>query len=193
MEEILALSRDYFSFLQMNWRILAIYCGLLTLSLGSGSIAASIAEIRQRSIWLHFFLGLLIPIVYPVFIHLKMSTYSGKSAGRKREEKREQGEGPPPVEIAPTAMEEAPPAIIDSEMLSKPTVIYDQSYFKQIAVDISGNYRGPFQLTIGEEKLKVERIIDSLPTVVMIEFISGDGKLQNMRIPYKSIGACVEL
>ena len=66
-----------------------------------------------------------------------------------------QGEGPPPVEIAPPTMDEdAPPSMVDSETLSKPTIIYDQNYFKQLSVDMAGNYRGPFLLTINNEKLK---------------------------------------
>ena len=194
MDQLQTTFNDYLEFLQSDWGIVTVCCGILVVFLWSGSLSASIAESRLRNPWTHFIIGIMIPVIYPLLILFKLPSYSAKSVKSKVKKEFEQGEGPPPVEIAPPTLDQdAPPAIVDSEMLSKPSVIYDQNYFKQIAVDISGNYKGPFLLTIKDEKLKAERIIDSLPSVVMIEFISADGKLQNMRIPYKSIGACVEL
>ena len=193
MDLMLTTWNDYLEFLRGNWSDLAIYIGIMVVCLWSACYSASVAEVKLRRPFNHFFIGLFVPIIYPLLALWKLPAYSASKGGSQKKQDYEKGDGPPPVEIAPPALENAPPALVNAEMLEKTNVAFDLNYFKKIAVDLSGNYRGPFLLTINSEKLKVERIIDPLPNVLLIEFISADGKLQNMRIPYKNIEACVEL
>ena len=194
MESLTTIFSEYISYLSSDWPDLLLFIFIIAVWLASACFSASIAETRMRSLPLHFFGGLLLPIIYPVFILLKLPVYdSTKRSLQDRKEFEIISGAPPPVETAPPAMDDAPPALVDSDMLNKPKVIFDQVYFKQIAVDMTGNYRGPFLLTVNNEKLKAEKIIDSLLEVVLVEFLSADGKVQNMRIPYKNIESCTEL
>ena len=193
MESVFTTWSRYIEFLQNNWSDLSIYIGIVTVCLWSGSYSASIGETRLRRPWVHFLIGLFLPVIYPIIALFKLPTYTGFSHLEKRKDDYTKGEGPPPVEIAPAILDNAPPALVSPDMLEKSHVAFDQNYFKKIAIDTAGNYRGPFLLTISDEKLKAERIIDPLPHVLLVEFISADGKLQNIRIPYKNIQACVEL
>ena len=194
MDSLQSFITQYTEFLSTNWLEVVIIFAILIIFLGSGCISGSIAEERMRNIAGHFILGFIVPIIYPILIYMKLSVHSKEEARGRKVLDFEQVEGAPPVETPPPAMvENAPPALLDSRMLDKPVVVFDQAYFKKVAVDMSGNYRGPFLLTVNGEKLKTERIIDSLPEVVLIEFLSADGKMQNMRIPYKNIEGCQEL
>jgi hypothetical protein len=40
---------------------------VLSIALGSACLAATVAELRNRKLLLHFFLGFLIPVLYPVY------------------------------------------------------------------------------------------------------------------------------
>ena len=193
MESLLPSFSNYLEFVRSNWVDLAIYTGIMCVCLWSASYSASIGEIRLRRPWIHFLFGLFIPVIYPAIALFKLPTFKAVSRTGEKEQEYETGEGPPPVEIAAPIFESAAPTVVNPEMLEKTHVAFDQNYFKKIAIDVAGNYRGPFLLTINDEKLKAERIIDPLPNVLLVEFISADGKLQNIRIPYKNIEACVEL
>ena len=193
MNLILSTWSEYLEFLQGSWSNLIIFSGILVVFLWSASYSASIAETKLRRPLVHFFIGLLIPIIYPLFALWKLPAHTASNRRDQKKQEYEKGDGPPPVEVAPPLLENAPPALVNAEMLEKSSIEYDQSYFKKVAIDVSGNYRGPFFLTISGEKLKVERIIDPLPNVLLVEFVSADGKLQNMRIPYKNIEACAEM
>ena len=193
MDLILSTWNEYIEFLRVSWSNLIIFSGIMIVVLWSASYSASVAEIKLRRPSVHFFIGLLVPVIYPFVALWKLPVYSGSNRRNQKRQAYEKGEGPPPVEVAPPLLENAPPALVNADMLEKSNVEYDQSYFKKIAIDVAGNYRGPFFLTISGEKLKVERIIDPLPNVLLVEFISADGKLQNMRIPYKNIESCTEM
>ena len=193
MESILPAFGSYLEFVRSNWSDLAIYVGIMLVCLWSASYSASIGESRLRRAWIHFCIGLFLPVVYPVIALFKLPKYKTSARSESKVQQYEAGEGPPPVEIAAPVFESTAPTMVNPEMLQKTDVAFDQNYFKKIAIDVAGNYRGPFLLTINDEKLKAERIIDQLPEVLLVEFVSADGKLQNIRIPYKNIEACVGL
>ena len=61
-----------------NWEIVFVLCVLLTLWLGSGCWAGSIAEARRHSDKVHFLLGLLVPWAYPLTILFAMDVKGAK-------------------------------------------------------------------------------------------------------------------
>ncbi len=185
---------DYFEFLKNNYVPLVIYATVLFAWLLSACFSASIAENRMRNPWVHFVVGLIIPILYPLIILFGLPTYSKSTDKIEVDvEDAKHIEGPPPVEAAPPVLETAAPGMVDTAMIDSPEIGYDQRYFKQIAFDMAGNHRGPFEFTIKGEKLKVERILEAFKEVVLIEFASSDGKMQSIRIPYRNIDACIEV
>ncbi len=196
MESYVSLLRDYIMFLKGSSGEVAIYVIMIIIILWSGCFSASVAEFRLRSPLFHFFIGVLIPVIYPIFILFKMTVYSAPVAKLEVEEEViHHIEGPPPVEAAPPASIEttAPVAgLINTESLDSPNRTYDQGYFKQIAIDASGNHRGPFIFIVKGNEFKVEKIIDPMGDAVLIEFVSSDGKLQKLRIPYQNIDSVKE-
>ena len=195
MSEYITFLKDYLAFAQGNPLLLAIPTVGMVIWFFSGCYSASIAEARIRNPWIHFVLGIALPVVYPLVILFKLSVYvppEGEGEGKETEKSR-QMEGPPPVETAPPAMAEAGAAIVDTQMVDSPDLAFDKSYFKQVAIDVSGNHRGPFIFKIQGNELKVEKILDSLDDAVILEFVSADGKTQSIRAPYKNIESCKEV
>ncbi len=152
----------------------------VTVVLGSACWASSIAESRLYSPKLHFFVGLFIPVLYPVILLFAMDVkYPGAVP---------QAEGPAAEEPA-AAPEEAE----QEEEEEEDVIEYDQAYFKEIARDEAGNFVGPWRIDFADNVVMAQRILDPLPHVVVIETVpSGPkGKTQRLRIPYDKIESCV--
>ena len=181
----------YLTYVQSNPVLIIAGSGILIAILLSGGLASSIAENRSRGPMKHFFLGVAIPIIYPVICLFTMSIYEPPQKVKEEEqEEGERGEGPPPVEVMPEGVdgELVTAASLDDEQR------YNKDYFQGIALDDYGNYRGPFSLRMktGEE-VRIDRIIDCLPAVAVTESISPDGKNAHLRIPYDQVEHCEEL
>lgn len=181
----------YLSYLQNNSLAVIASCAALTAILLSGGVASSIAENRSRGPVKHFFLGLAIPVIYPILCLFVMTIYEPpRKVEKDDKEESEKAQGPPPVEVMPEG--------VDGELVSAASLDdeqrYNKDYFQSIALDDYGNYRGPFSLRMktGEE-VRVDRIIDCLPAVAVTESISPDGKNAHLRIPYDQVEHCEEL
>ncbi len=178
--------------------VLGILAGM-TIWFASGGLAASIAEKRNHQPLVHLVLGMAIPVFYPLLIQFTMKW---KSKGKKHKRAGDKDEKIMHMEGAPPP--EAPPALtIDDEFAAAPTadaalleankIQYDQLFFKQKTYDDGGNYRGPFIFTVDGNEIKVERIINTMENVVVIENLDSDGKPQHLRIPYSRIEAFQEI
>ena len=183
--------RAYISFVQSEPLLVIGTCGVTLLLLLSGGVASSIAENRSRGPMKHFFVGLFIPLIYPLACLFVMSVYEPRQVVEEEEdEEGEKSEGPPPVELMPEGVdgELVTAASLDDEQR------YNKDYFQNIALDDYGNYRGPFSLRMktGVE-VHIDRIIDCLPAVAVTESISPDGKNAHLRIPYDQVEHCEEL
>jgi hypothetical protein len=161
-----------------------IFVGLL-LWLASGCIASTIAEIRLRSPILHLLGGLIIPGVYPLAVLFMMPVKQQKV--EKQEEEVEHVEGPPPVEQTPLSG-----TAITEDFSDEGDIAYNQAYFKKICFDSEGNHRGPFIIDVGDDELRVEKIVDCLLSVCVIEITNADGKAQTLRIPYDRVKSCTD-
>jgi len=198
VEAYLPLLKEYAVFAKGHWTELLVYSSILIVFLWSACFSASIAEFRLRSPWFHFVVGLFIPVIYPIIILFKLPVYTAPATKVVEEEVETKApvEGPPPVDAAPPAAIDAnaPPAgLIDTESLEAPGGSYDQRFFKQIATDVSGNSRGPFMFVVKGNELKVEKIVDPMEEAVIIEFVSSDGVLQKLRIPYQNVESCKDI
>ncbi len=196
MADLLPLLRDYISFASENAMTVGICSGLTLVWIWSGCYSASIGEVRLRNPWVHFALGLTAPVIYPLIILFTLPVYTPTVESEEVAAAAvARADGAPPVGTVKASQDSAPmaPAMVDTNMIESTDIGYNDKYFRQIMIDAAGNERGPFEFIIRGDKMKVERIVEPLPTNVLIEFISSDGKLQKIRVPYKNIDSCNEL
>ena len=190
---MVTLFQDYLSFLQDNIPLVAGTFFVTVIWLMSGCCASTISELRKRGQWLHLFLGLLIPWVYPVFIFFTMTVKRGD--GTKEEDvAAEHADGAPPPKKVPGMKG----ALVDEDLGLEEELDalpeWNPVRLKEMATDLEGNPRGPFVflLTNGHEQ-RAERILDALPMAVVIEIVDFNENTQRLRIPYGEIENCTEL
>lgn len=161
--------------------------------LGSASLASSIAERRGRGPLLHFILGFIFPVLYPVVALAVVHAPEPKQAAPKEEVTEAIGssaEPVPPPAPGPgkkRGIQAAPPPDIEHPTVMATADRFDQMYFKRIARDESGNPRGPFTFTIDGQNIRAERIVDVQEKLVVIETVDTSGRAQNLRVPYGRI------
>jgi hypothetical protein len=198
MEQLLQPLREYGQFVVANWVWLTLAAVAMAVIITSGGFAAAIAERRNRGPLRHFALGCLAPVIYPLMIQATLKHYTGESSSRRREADQDEGfqrvegappPGGPPV-LSPTS--DAPP-VIDEEILGQPRIQFDESFFRQMTYDAKGGFRGPFEFIVNGTQVKVERIVEVLESVVVVENVNADGKPQRLRIPYSKVESCKEL
>lgn len=147
--------------------------------IASAAFSASIAESRIRNRNFHFLLGFLLPVLYPAAAFALMKRRRFKS-----EEEEEESEFKSSTKVAEDAQDTG---LRDFDNL------FNHDYFKEMMFDNNGSLRGPFQMRIDDVDLRVERISDVLPKVVVIETINADGNQQTMRLPFERITGCREI
>jgi len=169
------------------------------LLIGSAAVAATIAELRYRSGLTSFALGLIVPVIYPVFAFVGLTTNKkrAKAEGTKRQEQQEKATatdletGPPPVDRDRRQRVDAP-AFMSEEELENEQQQFDQAYFMRIGRDEAGDPVGPFNITVEGRVIRAERIVECLPKVAVVETVSG-GRQQKLRLPYAKVEAVEEL
>ncbi len=193
MDMISHFIQDYLVYVKSHVLILISVITVMCVWLWSGFYSASIAEMRNRNMFIHFILGLALPVAYPLIMLFSMPVYVQTGKKVEKKEKYVRAEGAPPVETVMPVLGNAPPVMIDTQMMDNPDAAYDHGYFKQIALDAAGNHRGPFTISVKGENMKVDKILECHPDFVMVGFTSSDGHAQKMRIPYKYIQGCTEM
>lgn len=152
--------------------------------IGSAAIAESIGERKRRGRWLHFILGFFIPLAYPALIFAFLP--------RRKIHRRKEETPPMDAQINVPAFDsvEAKTETGQAESglsFSTDSPVFNPEYFRELAVDDEGNPRGPFLLSIDNTEIRVNRILEILPNVVVLETASGEGGRQTLRIPYRRI------
>jgi hypothetical protein len=159
---------DYFGFVILG-------CIASAVVVGSGALSSSIAEGRLRGRQLHFLLGMLMPVIYPVLalFVLPRKTYEKEEATEMR------------------MMGNAAETASDDEYDTQSALNYD--FFHASMFDTTGNPRGPFIMVVDNVELRVERIAEVMPKIVVLETVNSDGNLQTMRLPFGRISSCREI
>lgn len=178
--------------------------------LGGACLSADIADKRRRDILSHFLLGLLVPYVYALLIFCFL-----KRAEEKLEISKEPVVLPPDFEdplmkrlrdIQTTQRQKRPGLVRESETA---TVAEDQfavpapsgnltrEFFESIAVDSTGERKGPFRITLIDENadpLTAERITAVVGDVIAFELIDQrNGNLKKLRLPISQIKDCEKI
>ncbi|MDD4097554.1 MAG: hypothetical protein PHC30_02165 [Lentisphaeria bacterium] len=166
--------------------LLALVLALgLTFLLGSACWAASIAQARRHSVWLHFVLGLQLPWLYPLVILFAMGIKGEREMLAKREAEkraREEREAERQRNIALNAPVEAGDEDDGGQA-------WKRSYFERIARDRDGKPAGPWDVQFNGAVLRIARIIEVQDELVLVEQVDARGQASRMRLPYAKIEA----
>lgn len=158
---------------------------LLTFLLGSACWAASIAQARRHSVWLHFTAGLLLPWLYPFVILFAMGIKGEKEMLAKREaakRAKEEREAERQRNIALSA----PPV---EEPEADAGIVWKRNYFERIARDRDGKPAGPWNVQFNGVVIRVIRILEAQDELVLVEQSDARGQTSRLRIPYAKIEA----
>lgn len=161
--------------------IIAAIVFVVVFLFGSAFWSASIASCRRYHPVLPFLLGLALPWVFPVLILFALDV-KGERA-RRREAAQAQRER----DEAAARQAEAERRAKEEAMAKDSRARWSKEYFDQIARGADGLSAGPFDVEFAGQTLHVERIIEALPTLVLVEFKDAQGVNQRMRIPFAKI------
>ena len=162
---------------------------VLTVLLWSACWSASIAERRWHSPALHFALGVVVPVVYPIILVFTMDVRGARQRAELRiREEEEQAEGAP-LERARRRAAETPDRV-DEAFIGPGGVVFNRDYFRRLAIDEEGRPTGPWLITFGDSDVVAERIVDSLDHAVVVEVRGDEGALDKIRVPYAKIRGC---
>jgi len=173
--------------ISLDWQMLCLVVGAFLIVLFSACFSASISEYRLRGVWIHFILGLALPVIYPLIIFTSMSIKQDKVQDEEEDPNNViKGEGAPEVVYKGSG---APDAEIE---FTGETEDLNQYYFQKIHRDDEGNRRGPFILDVDGDVIRAESIIEVTPGFIIIETLNSDDKRQRLRVPYDKIVNCTE-
>jgi len=163
---------------------------LMAILCGSACAAMTIAEIRQRNRAVHFLLGLLLPVGYPIAIYqtMPMPVDKKKEEEEEEEERQRQHGMAEPGAIPESELKTYRKMKEVEENLGSFKGPFDQRFFEYMSRDEAGRPQGPFILEIDEEGriLEVATIVSALPSVVAVETGEGDNA-KTLRVPYDKI------
>ena len=165
---------------------------LMIIPVGSGLTAMTIAEIKQRERFLHLFLGMLLPIAYPILLYFVLPEFKILSQEEKKIdeiiEHMHAEESVPDSELRSVAKADKKGIALEVEQ----GIVLDQRYFSRISTDESGNPTGPFMLELDDGRiLEIESISGALSYALAVEINQeGGAPSKTIRLPYEKINAC---
>jgi len=152
--------------------------------LGSACWAASIASARRHNAFLHFFLGLIVPWIYPLVILFAL-TIPGQWNIADQNKPNADGDGKDAATDDPLADAPQAPAISPRDLPFEPTA----EYFNAVCRDDNGLPAGPFDVVYAGNPIVVTQILEILEDmqVLNVEFYDKSPTLRKMRIPFAKI------
>lgn len=161
---------------------------VLTIWLWSACWAGSISRMRRHSPALHFAIGLLLPLVYPLVILFAMDVRGARGREKRIRDEEEVAADDDRIRKAVAASgTKGVPEEVEEELKQ----VFDYDFFKRISFDEDGNPTGPWLIKYGGNEVIAPTIADALPHAVVVEIHQGEeGRLQRIRVPYAKITAC---
>jgi hypothetical protein len=153
----------------LDWGFLLILIVLMTIVTYSASLSANIAEKKGQKYIRHFFIGLLLPIIYPVFVLGGMKNKLKKVSSETPEAPTEEDESIPELDIA---------------------IDINEDFFKQYPSDNNGHRAGPFIFETDQGIITAQFIIEIQKELLVINTADSKGKEQTLRLPYNKIISC---
>ena len=165
---------------------------VLIIVIGSGLAAMTVAEVRMRQRFIHFFLGMLFPVAYPILLFFVLPEFKIVSKEEKELEKMiasmpdEEG-AVPESELRSVAKSDARGQMPAMEH----SLVMNQQYFARISTDELGNQTGPFIMEMHDGRiLEVDHISGALQNVLAVEVKQDSGECRTIRLPYQNIRSC---
>ncbi len=162
---------------------------LLTICMGSGFWAGSIAASRKHNMWLHVLIGLVAPIVYPAVIMFTLDLRGAKERERARIEQEEAAKAEE-AERERLAQVMGRSTGDEDDGAEAGPVSFDRDYFKKIARNETGQLTGPWLISYNNQNVCALHIADCLDEVLVIEIETPSGDRQRIRIRYALIESC---
>lgn len=165
---------------------------LMIIPMGSGLAAMTVAEIKERERFLHLFLGMALPIAYPILLYFVLPQFRIVSKEERELEEmvaHMQAKGTvPESELKSVASADKKGVALGFERVEE----LGQQYFSKIATNEYGNSNGPFILEFIDGRiLEINRISAALNNALAVEIKQeGDVPSKNIRLPYNKISAC---
>ncbi|WDE97002.1 hypothetical protein PQO03_03380 [Lentisphaera profundi] len=154
----------------LNWGLLIVLLIMITIIIYSAALSSTIAEKRGHTYVIHFFLGLILPIVYPIFIFGSMKNKLKASATVSSiASEEEEDDDIPELDIA---------------------IDINEDFFKQYPTDKSGHRAGPFIFETDQGIITAQFIIEIQKQLLVIQTINPKGQEQTLRLPYEKIISC---
>ena len=171
------------------WMLIGLVA-LLTVCMGSGFWAASIAGSRKHRMALHTILGFFLPLAYPIAILFTLDVHGAKerelAKQRKEEEEKAAEEDRKRMDKVmgrlPEEEEDKPPEPEEEPL--------DAAYFKKISRNATGQLTGPWLIHYNGQSVCALHIVDCLDQVVVVEIETPSGERQRIRIRYALIEGC---
>lgn len=156
---------------------LCICLAAVVVVMASACWSASIAAARRHNVALHFLLGLILPVIYPVIILFAMNIPGKWDLSSQKQEETKQEE---PEEEADTLKPDE-----SGNIPYEPT----QAYFTKISRTDDGQPAGPWDVVFNGNKIVVTQIIEALPECINVAFYDAQRpeEQRTMRIPFTRI------
>ncbi len=190
-----------------------LWLGIWSLILGSAFAAATIAEVRSRSMFLHFFAGAILPVLYPAFIFRKLPSVQRVVQEKQKEVESEvkvgvnmtmvrvqyeaeckrlakKGEPVPDFSAWYEAREskKQEQAQEQAQAVVAPVSGISRLFLENLAVDSSGSRKGPFLVKLADgRELTVEQIKNIMDEVAAFEIVDTNGQVKSIRLKYSNI------
>lgn len=200
--------------------IIAVCFLSIAFLLGSGFIAATVAELKEKNRFLHFIGGICFPYFYPAAIYyfipapnedyrpLKDVEKEKREIESKRlteafnekvandpfaallKPKIEETQAPQGENTETKAEESAVPSP-DQEKAQSGGQGLDQNYFASISINENGEFNGPFMIDFKDGRIvEASRILSALPEAIEIETVGDGDIIRKIRVPYSKISGC---
>ena len=186
----------FISVIELPWNIRADYIlGALIaaiLLLTSAAWAGNIAENKGRAPHLHFFLGILLPFIYPLIIWFTLRALEGSPTMIKQQQKQKKEEA---VALRTAQIEAAEKAAAEQiEREDADPTLWSKERMERIAYKADGSAAGPFICTLADgRQIRVQAVRDIQAEVAVFE-LAGDAPGTTgpvMRFPYSRIHGMV--
>ena len=152
----------------LDWSLLIRLIILLTIVIYSAALSSNIAEKRGQKYIPHFFIGFILPIIYPLLLLTTMKNKL-KIAKEEAHQADEPEDDIPELDIA---------------------IDINEDYFKQYPTDKNGHRAGPFVFETDQGIITAQFIIEIQKQLLIIQTINSKEQEQTLRLPYEKIISC---
>jgi len=185
---------------------------LIVFILANGFAAATFSEMKFRGRFIHFIGGLVLPVVYPLFVYFilpklpepvdETEQYFDKDGqqilteAQKLTKKLMEKTG---VEYVPKIPEKKVDKDLktaeeksQADQKNEDEFVIDHKYINSLVRDADGNPLGPYIIELADGRfIEAVRLLDAYPEVFELEISGPDEKLKKIRLPYNKITSCV--